>query len=46
MIFTKKEIKSALWAILFVAYAGWAVEVGTPVYKDAADKYYAWVERG
>ena len=47
----EKGQKTLAWAVIglaviFVAYAGWAVEVGTPVYKDAAGKYYAWVERG
>ena len=34
---TRKDIKSAIWALVFVSYAFWAIEVGTPVYEHGKE---------
>ena len=36
---TRKDIKSAIWALVFVSYAYWAIEVGTPVFEKGKASY-------
>lgn len=46
MQFTRKEIKSALFSLIFLGYCSWAVNVGTPVAKNMGDAWERVTDNG
>ena len=46
MNFTRKEIRSALFSVVFLCYCAWAVHVGTPAAEQMNSAWTRVVERG
>lgn len=45
MTFTRKEIKSFAFIVLFLTYCNWAMNVGTPVLERGQEAYQNIVYR-